>query len=316
MRSEDMKRACILLLVLIFSISLTTSLMAKGDQMKRLKKRVAVFDFEDKTEHRHRWWTGQPVGEGMADMLTTELVKSGQYIVIERQSIESIMKEQQLGMTGAVTSQSAAKVGQLLGVELAIVGAVTEFGWAKSGSGINLKQKGFGFGISSASATVGIDVRFINTSTGEILAADNVRKEKSKKGLKIDTQKLGFKNRNDFDQSLVGKATREAIEDIMGKVDSQMTALPWQAKVIKVTGNNCYINSGAESGVNIGDVFSVYQKGEELIDPDTGLSLGSEETKIGEIGVANNNIGNGKASKCVIKSGAGIIEAGALVRVK
>jgi len=305
----------LIMVVLVFSMIHESAYAQKDNQMKRLKKRVAVFQFEDKSEHRWRWYTGQPVGEGMADMLTTELVKSGKYRVIERQSIESIMKEQNLGMSGAVTQESAAKVGQLLGVELAIVGAVTEFGYKKSGSGINLKQKGFGFGIQSASSTVGIDIRFINTNTGEILAADNVRKEKSKKGLKIDTRKVSFKNKNDFDESLVGKATREAIEEIMQKIDTQMVSLPWQAKIIKATGNTVYINAGSESGVKVGDVFAIYSKGEELIDPDTGISLGSETTKIGEIGVTSNSIGNGKASKCVVRSGAGF-NRGNIVRVK
>ncbi len=279
------------------------------------KKRVAVFSFEDKTDHRWHWWTGQPVGEGMADMLTTELVKSGKYQVIERQAIEKIMQEQQLGQTGMVTPQSAAQVGQLLGVELAIIGAVTEFGHKQSDVGGFLKKQGFGLGVQSASASVGIDVRFVNTSTGEIIIADNVRKEESKKGLKLDTQQFSFKNKNDFDESLVGKATRKAIEEIMVKLDGQMGSLPWQAKVIKVADNIVYINAGSEAGLKVGDILEVVSKGEELIDPDTGLSLGSEESKVGTIEVSDNNIGNGKASKCVIKSGGGF-KQGDLVRQK
>lgn len=312
-----MKKLLPISVVVIFAAGMFSNLLnAQNEgQVKGHKKRVAVFEFEDKTEHRWHWWTGQPVGQGMADMLTTELVKSGKYSVIERQAIEKIMQEQQLGQSGAVTPQSAAKVGQLLGVELAIIGSVTEFGYKKEDTGINLKKKGFGFGIESASASVGIDVRFVNTSSGEILAADNVRKEKSKKGLSVDTRQVSFKDQNEFDESLVGKATRDAIQDIMNKIDNQMTAMPWQAKIIKVDGNTVYINAGAEAGVNIGDVFVVYAKGEELIDPDTGLSLGSEETKVGEISVTSNNIGNGKASKCVIKSGSGI-EEGNLVRAR
>lgn len=64
----------------------------------------------------------------MADMLVTSLVKSGRYRVIERQEIEKIINEQQLGQSGMVTAQSTAKVSQLLGVEIAIIGNVTEFG--------------------------------------------------------------------------------------------------------------------------------------------------------------------------------------------
>lgn len=277
------------------------------------KKRVAVFEFEDKTEHRWRWWTGQPVGQGMADMLTTELVKSGKYQVIERQAIEKIMQEQSLGQTGYVTAQSAAEVGKLLGVELAIVGAVTEFGYRKSDVGGFLKKQGFGLGVQSASAVVGIDVRFVNTNTGEIIAADNIRKEETKKGLKVDTREFSFKNKNAFDESLVGKATRGAIGEILNKIDAQMGSLPWQAKIVRVSDNIVYINAGSESGINVGDVYEIYSLGEELIDPDTGLSLGAEETRIGEIQVTDNSIGNGKASKCVIKSGSGF-KQGDLVR--
>jgi len=304
-----------IVMIVVGSLIQTDVFSQNADQMQRLKKRVAVFEFEDKTDHHYRWWTGQPVGQGMADMLTTELVKSGKYRVMERTALEQIMKEQNLGQTGAVTPQTAAEVGKLLGVELAIIGSVTEFGYKKGDTGINLKQKGLGFGVESASASVGIDVRFTNTTTGEIIAAENVRKEETKRGLKIDTNKLGFKNQNEFDESVVGKATRKAIEEIMGKIDSQMKAMPWQAKIIKVTGTTVIINSGAEAGVHVGDVFAVYSKGEELIDPDTGLSLGSEDTKIGEIGVTDNNVGNGKASRCVIRSGSGF-EAGNMIRLK
>ena len=312
-----MKKSFTISLILLFIISIFyISIFAqKAGQLKRLKKRVAVFEFDDKTDHRWRWWTGQSVGRGMADMLTTELVKSGKYRVMERQSIEAVMKEQQMGLSGAITSESAAKVGKLLGVELAILGAVTEFGYKKGQTGGKIKKLGFGLGVQSASATVGIDIRFTDTSTGEILAAENVRKEKSKKGLSVDTKQVSFKNRNAFDESLVGKAAREAVQEIMKKIDTQMANLPWQAKIIKVVGTNVYINSGAEAGVNVGDVFVIYSKGEELIDPDTGLSLGAEEEKIGEIGVTSNNIGNGKASKCIIRSGSGF-KKGYLVRVQ
>ncbi len=268
----------------------------------QLKKRVAVFTFEDKSDHGWHWWNGKAPGEGMADMLTTELVKSGKYRVIERQEIAQLMEEQNLGQTGRVTEQSAAQIGKLLGVELAIMGAVTEFGYAESSKGGRLK--GVGLGVSSKKATVAIDVRFVNTETGEILAADNVRKEKSKGGLSISTPEFGFRDQNSFDNSLVGKATREAVEDILDLIEDQMDSLPWQGKILKVSGLTVYIKPGSDGGVKVGDVFSIYAKGEALIDPDTGLNLGSVEKKVGIIEVTS-LIANGKAATAVIKSGSG-----------
>jgi len=276
------------------------------DKAKTGKKRVAVFNFEDKTDHAWHWWTGQPVGHGMADMLTTALVKSGQYRVFERQEIEKIMGEQALGMSGAVTPESAAKAGKMLGAELAIIGAVTEFGYKKQSTGGALKKIGISGSVSKQSATVGIDIRFVNTTSGEILKAENIRKEKSKPGVSLDTRDINFENEAQFDESIVGKATREAIDEIVKLLNAQGGGeAAWEAKVVMMKDGQVIINGGAETGVKVGERFTIYRVGEEMIDPDTGESLGAEETKVGEIEVVNNNFGGkGKASACKVLSGS------------
>ncbi len=309
-----MKMIRILLCVfLILSASSVLQAVAKNDQQKRIKKRVAVFIFDDKTDKSYRWWNRKGVGEGVSDMLITELVKTGNYRVIERQELEQIIKEQKLAASGLVTPESAAQLGKVLGVELAVLGAVTEFGYKKSETGGRIKS--FGLGVQSQSATIALDCRMVNTSTAEIVCAENVRKEKSSKGIKIDTRKIDFKSQKDFDGSLVGKAAREAVQGVIKMIDKNAPQIPWQAKVVTEKNGVVYINAGSISGVQSGDKFVVYQKGEELIDPDTGISLGSIDTKIGEIQVTNANVGQGKASQCSIISGSGF-KKGDFVRIE
>jgi curli biogenesis system outer membrane secretion channel CsgG len=301
--------------LVIFLAPIFAAHAAGQGQLQHLKKRIAVFKFEDKTAHVYHWWSGQGVGEGMADMLTTALVKSGNYRVFERKELEDVvMKEQSLGQTGAVTPESAAKVGQLLGAELAIVGSVSEFGYKETEKGGRVG--GVSLGGKKMSSTVAIDVRFINTTTGEIITAETVRKEKSTGGLSVFTPKFDYRDQKDFDDSLVGKATREAIDELVQKIDAATINLPWEAKIAMVNPDGTVvINSGAEAGVQVGDVFVVYRKGEEIKDPDTGASLGSQDTKIGTIQVVDNTIGKGKASKCNVLSGSGLQQKD-LVRVK
>ncbi|MCH7679332.1 hypothetical protein IID10_08195 [candidate division KSB1 bacterium] len=300
-----MKKAGGWICLIVFSVLLMSSWSQAGskDQKKRIKKRVAVFIFDDKTDKSLRWWNKKGVGEGIAEMLTTALVKTGHYRVIERRQLDQILKEQDLGASGIVTPQSAAKIGKVLGVELAIMGAVTEFGYKKSDTGGRIK--GIGLGLQSQSATVGLDCRLVNTSTAEIIAADNVRKEKSSKGIRVSTRNLSFKSRKSFDESLVGKAAREAVKEVIKLIDKNAPNIPWQAKIVTVKGGQVFINAGSVSGIEAGDVFVIYQKGEELVDPDTGLSLGSMDTKVGTIKVTNPNIGEGKASQCSIVNGSG-----------
>lgn len=303
----------LLLIALIVMAAHVTGWAGDDDSKLRVKKRVAVLNFEDKTERSWRWWNNKSVGEGVSDMIVTELVKSGKYQVLERQEIDKLLQEQKLGASGIVTAESAAELGQMLGVELAVIGAVTEFGYKKSDVGGKFKR--FGLGVESQSAVVAIDCRMVNTTTGEIISAENVRKEKTSRGLKIDTDKLDFKDEKDFDESLIGKAGREAVQEVVKLINKNAPKIPWQAKVVTVRDGMVYINAGAVAGIKAGDEFVIYRKGEALVDPDTGLELGSVDTKIGTIKVVNANVGQGKAAQCSIVSGSDF-QRGDLVRLK
>lgn len=61
--------------------------------------------------------------------------------------------------------------------------------------------------------------------------------------------------------------------------------MPFSAKVIKVTGDNIYINAGTNLNIKTGMVFKAYSVGEAIIDPDTNLVLGQEEKMVGVIEV-------------------------------
>ena len=88
------------------------------------KARIAVAQFKDKTGKG--WWTGS-IGDGMADQLATSLFNSNRYIVLERQILNDILLEQNLGASGRVRADTAASIGEIEGAELLITGAVTEF---------------------------------------------------------------------------------------------------------------------------------------------------------------------------------------------
>lgn len=280
-----------------------------GQDLKGLKKRVAVVDFED----RSGW--GHNIGSGLADMLVTELVKTGEFMVIERQELQKILQEQGLGMSGAVTPQSAAQVGKLLGVELMVMGSVSEFGEKKSKIGGSIGKFGIGGKLTSRKARAVVDIRLVNTSTGEIVLAESAEGEESSKSLDaIRLEDIDFGNPTHWDKTILGKASRKSIKKAVGYIQKAMQNIPWQGKIIKASGSTIYMKPGSAGGVKPGMEFVVYSKGEELIDPDTGISLGSEESLIGKIKVVQ-DIGDGKACKAVVVSGSGF-KTGDLVRVK
>ncbi|HTY07873.1 MAG TPA: CsgG/HfaB family protein [Candidatus Edwardsbacteria bacterium] len=303
-----MKRM-IIALVLV-SLAVCGAAIAQEKTGGGLKKRLAVMDLDDKTGHGS--WH---IGSGMADKLTTALVKSGMFIVIERQQLEKVMQEQAMGQSGAITAQSAAKVGQLLGVELMVMGSVNEFGEKESTVGGGLGGR-FGIGhvgVNTKTARVGLDIRLVNTSTGEIVAAEGIAEEESKQGLSASTNEFDFSNDTHFDETLAGKATAKAITKTVALITDNMAKVPWTGKILKLNADKTVlIKPGEAGGVKVGDKFVVYSKGEDVVDPDTGLSIGAEETKAGAIEVTEVK---DQYAKAKVTSGTGF-KAGDSVREK
>ena len=295
------------LTIVVFFLFVVFCFQAMSQDLSALKKRIAVISFEDRSGYGHN------IGRGVADMLVTSLVESDKFIVIERAELDEILKEQGLGQTGLVTPQSAAKVGQLLGLQRMITGSITEFGskQSKVGGGIG----GFNLGVSTTTARVVVDLRIVNVNTGEIVMAKSAEGEDSSTGLdNVGMDDIDFHNSSTWDNTQLGIASRESIIECVEFITEDMAGLPWEGKIIKASGTTIYMKPGSKGGVQPGMVFSIYRAGEELIDPDTGLSLGSEESKIGEIQYTG-DVADGKAGKALVKSGTGF-QAGDLVRIK
>ena len=101
-----------------------------------------------------------------AEMLTTALFKTGKFIVVERSTLDKVLKEQGLGLAGFIDTSTAAEVGKILGVQALVTGAVSQIGIADKKIGIG------GYGGQMVTMSVSLDVRLIDTTTGAILMAD------------------------------------------------------------------------------------------------------------------------------------------------
>jgi curli biogenesis system outer membrane secretion channel CsgG len=297
-------------------------------KMKGPKYRLAVVEFRDEfsgvattasgygnawvdamNNYKHMVNTSYPgagsktVGAGAAKMLETALAKSGMFDMFTRAEMDKVLKEQALGQTGMVTQQSAAKAGQLIGVNVIVVGAVTEFG--EKAGGVNVF---FLAGGQKTTARVGIDVQLIDTTTGKIVKALNAVGEESNAGVSLFVVSGG----TSLDDTKVGKAMRKAINSLVDQVSAEVANIPWSAKIVKADAANVYVNGGVNTNLQPGMKFLVYRAGEELIDPDTGESLGKEETLSGEIMITQVLE---KMSKAVPVSGSGFSK-GDVVRLK
>lgn len=245
------------------------------------KKLIAVAEFENKTN-----WSGQVnLGTGMADQLITSLMNSGRFIVLERESIEAVLREQDFGASGRTTAEGGAKIGHISRAQILIQGAITEFGSTESSGGA-IAIKGFSLGGKQSQAQVGIDLRIYDTTTGQILASKACRGVAKSSGSSIGYSggDFGFATGGEA-RTPMDFAVRAAIDQALLFIIAELDRVPWQGRVAMVKDDLVYINVGRTAGINTGDQFNVYREGEAIVDPDTGVSLGTEDTKIGRIEV-------------------------------
>lgn len=156
---------------------------------------VAVFDFESKDENV------RDLGPKVATLLNATLSAEPNLILVERAELEKVLGEQELGLSGTVSPDTAAKVGHLTGAKVLVTGRVFKvdketmivakvIGTETSRVYGEMVKSAGAATISDMSAELAKKIATTVTQKGETLVAKVVSREervaKIKKALKTD----------------------------------------------------------------------------------------------------------------------------------
>lgn len=194
-------------------------------------------------------------------------MQTGKFTVIERAQLDAILQEQNLSVSGAVTSATAAKVGKLLGVQLLLTGSITAFSIKRTSIGMR------GIGGSYSNAESKVDARLVNTDTGEVMIVAVGQGNKRMGGGYFK----GVRAEQDFDQGAAQEALRPAVEQVVVKLTEQtaslqsMTPAAPEGQIVSTRAGSYYINRGAGVGVKVGQKFNVHHVVDEIKDADGRL---------------------------------------------
>lgn len=241
------------------------------------KLRVGVVNFQNKTPSKVLG-----IGEAAAEILGTILHKTERFIVIPQQDLESILSQQRLGATGAINPDTAAKMGEIMGLNAIVTGSISAYSETEEGYDY-LVTKG-----KKQIARVTVDYRIVDTTTGVQLMADSGAGIYEKSAGSV----LGMGTKAAYDTDLRDGALRDALNKAMVNMMKQLGKRKWNGRVAQVDGTNLYINAGQKSGLNVGEKLDVFRPGKDIIDPVTKQKLGTTENKIGQAMVQQNDIGD------------------------
>lgn len=138
-----------LLLIFILSCASGTSrVFIKDRATLNSQIKIAVLPFKDAPSVNGS-------GEIVADSFANEAIRMRNWDLVERAQLEKIVKEQQLDISGLTQGGDINKIGDILNVNVLVMGTVTEYKYDKL--------------LFYPRVTLGINIRMIDVKTGQVL---------------------------------------------------------------------------------------------------------------------------------------------------
>ncbi len=174
------------------------------------KDKIAIYEIADKTG-QYSEIGSNIVSQGATEMLITALVRSRQFEVLDRVNFSTFMTEQSLVEQSRTVAGQGPKIGNLMGADYVIAGAVTEYQIDKRTGGLGLIIAGKGGIKEYAVASCAVDIRVTDTTDGKVVWAKSLKKE-------IIGEKIGLEVFSFMDNNIVEFETGSGKQEVINLV--------------------------------------------------------------------------------------------------
>lgn len=203
------------------------------------------------------------VAEAIDGQLISAFNGTRKFDIIARSDIDSLLEE------AALTGRPI----EVAEVEFAVVPTIDDFQDIVETANFS----GIGMIAERRRVRLGMVARIYESQTGLLLEAPSFQIDN------FDTEQLSRDRTRTgaFSDELLRKISTEISEKIVHRV----VDVVFPARIVAKTGKTVTINRGDGTGIATGQLWEVFALGEDLIDPDTGISLGREEVMVGAVRV-------------------------------
>lgn len=199
-----MKRLSLLALAVSFVLALP---LAAGDRPV-----IGVAEFTNDTSAG--WWYGG-AGRDLAGMLSNELQGTEKFRIVERDKLDRVLAEQDLADSGRIAKGTGAKIGKVTGAQYLVFATVSSYEENVTNSGAGISYHGIGIGGRKDEAYIAIDLRVVDTTTGEIAYSRSVEARSGGYGLNLGLYRGGFGGEmSKYEKTPAGKAIRAVVMEI------------------------------------------------------------------------------------------------------
>lgn len=227
------------------------------DQQERsLKRKVAIARFSNETKYGRGFFDKENedrLGKQAMDILSSKLVETDKFLLLERTDLEQISKEKEIANLKAMD----------IPADYLIVGSVTEFG-RKTTSDVGLFSR-----TKKQTAYAKVSIRLVDVRTSQIIYSEEGEGEAFVEAGTV----LGMGNTAEYDATLNDKVINAAISKLVNNIVERLLDNPWKSYLIAYEEGNYFIAGGEKQGIKVGDEFVVYKRGTVVKNPQTNSDI-------------------------------------------
>mgnify|MGYP001161106622 CR=1 FL=1 len=232
----------------------------------------------------------QRVAEAIDGQFVFALNATRKYKVVARDDLDAILEES--GLTGNAVD--------VAGSDYLIVPEIDDFQ--------DVVQRavfgGIGEVVEKRKIRLGMVASIYDSKTNELIEALSFQLDNKA----VEQQLQNATSSGSFSEGLL----RQIATLMASKMANRVVDVIHPAKIIAITGKLVTINRGDGTGVSKGQEWEIFALGEEMIDPDTGESLGSSEVMVGLVSIQRVTP---RFSTAIVAEDYGIVK-GAIARSK
>jgi TolB-like protein len=207
----------------------------------------------------------------LTNKFVTALVNTHKFDVVERERVDQLIGEMQMSESGLMDPARAAQAGHTLGADYFLMGEISVFTLTTTVRQVPNTSRWN----RQEDLRLILDMRIVDTRTSRIVAAE--KGESAMHGSQM------FRERPSVDAPVDPKSLDDIQRDVIEKVVLKVVDAIYPVRIIAVNQDGVAVNRGEGGGLSVGDTLDTYAEGEQMVDPDTGEVLGSEETKTGRV---------------------------------
>ncbi|WP_432799366.1 CsgG/HfaB family protein [Poriferisphaera sp. WC338] len=269
---------CMLLLAISLPIQTATAQAKKPTKTTIGIQATQINDAIKETASKNgssKYLTLKRISQSMDQQLIDRFHNTRKFNIVSRADLKTILKDQEL--QEVFTDPSDAKTAQafkIAGCQYSLIVTIDDYQDMKE------QLRGDGGQILATKRTFRLSAisKLYDNATGLLRETSNIQVTNTEGAQKLD----GAYADAELSDRLITILARE----LAHKSANRVMDVLYPAKIIGLTGKMATLNRGDGTGIAKDQVWTIYATGEEMIDPDTGESLGAEEIPVGKMKIA------------------------------